>query len=204
MDRTATRKHSACAWGEHPTQTQQSKLNLEARYNQASAEGIKTQDNALGEIRHDWLLGESRWSLFTIGSIEYDEFRAFDARAAASGGVGYRLIDGEATTLTGRVGSGVSHEIGGPNDEYVPEADFGLDFEHQLTRRQKIVAKTDYFPEWGEYEDFRLQTDVGWEILLDEEANLSLKLALTDRYDSTPEGRVANDINYSLLMLWKL
>ncbi len=40
--------------------------------------------------------------------------------------------------------------------------------------------------------------------LLDEEANLSLKLSAQDRYDSTPNGLRPNDINYSILLLWKL
>ena len=34
-------------------------------------------------------------------------------------------------------------------------------------------------------------TNAYWEILLDEETNLSLKLGAVDRYDSTPNGSVA-------------
>ncbi|MCA9246798.1 MAG: DUF481 domain-containing protein, partial [Planctomycetales bacterium] len=184
--------------------TEHSTLNLEARYNKASTAGVETQNNALGQLRYEWLLGDSPWSMFVNSTLEYDEFRSFDARVAVNGGVGYRIIDRESTTLTGRFGSGVSHEINGVDDDYVPEAVFGLDFEHQLSKRQKIVAKTDYYPQWDAFEDYRLLSDIGWEILLNEAGNLSMKVALTDRYDSTPDGLKPNDINYSLLLLWKL
>ena len=38
--------------------------------------------------------------------------------------------------------------------------------------------------------------------VLDEANNLSLKLGVIDRYDSTPSGAKYNDIDYSLLLLW--
>ena len=34
--------------------------------------------------------------------------------------------------------------------------------------------------------------------------NLSFKLSVIDRYDSTPDGRKPNDLDYALLLLWKL
>ena len=45
---------------------------------------------------------------------------------------------------------------------------------------------------------------LNWEVLLDEVANLSLKLSVSDRYDSTPFGRRPNDVDYGLLLLWKI
>ena len=46
--------------------------------------------------------------------------------------------------------------------------------------------------------------DAGWEVLLSQAANLSLKIGVVDRYDSTPNGRERNDLNYTALLLWKL
>jgi putative salt-induced outer membrane protein YdiY len=149
-------------------------------------------------------LGESPWTLFGTGSAEYDQFKVFDLRLSAHAGVGYKLIKNESTTLLGRIGSGVSHEIGGPDDSYVPEALLGLDFEHQITARQKLIFKSEYLPEWGDYENYRLVSDASWECLLDEASNLSLKVGAIDRYDSTPNGLKANDIDYLMLLLWKL
>lgn len=173
-------------------------------YNAAATGGTETANNALATTRYERNLGESPWSLFVAGTLEYDEFRNFDLRLAANTGLGYAFIQNEATTLKGRFGSGVSHEIGGPDDRYVPEAVLGGDFEHQLTARQKLSLVSDYYPEWGDFENYRLITNAGWEIVLDEAMNLSLKLAANHRYDSTPEGDKPSDLAYSLLLLWKL
>ncbi len=120
-----------------------------------------------------------------------------------SGGLGYHLIKTEGAKLTGRFGAGTSREFGGPNDKWVPEAILGMDYEHKLTRRQKLSGSFDYFPDWGDFMDYRLVTQASWELLLDEETNLSLKVGLIDRYDSTSEGRKPNDLDYFLTLLWK-
>ena len=105
--------------------------------------------------------------------------------------------------MTGRFGAGASREFGGPDNRWVPEALFGGDYEHQINKRNKVIAKIDYFPEWGDFSNFRLVSDLAWEYLIDAEGNLSFKLGANDRYDSTPNGRKPNDINYSALILYK-
>lgn len=180
------------------------KASLNVIYNRATTEGTETANNAFAKFRYDRDLGESRWSMFTLTTLEHDAFRAFDLRVAANGGFGYALIKNEATELVGRFGSGVSHEIGGPDDSYRPEAVFGIDFEHQLTKRQKLSWTSDYYPEWTDFDTYRINTTAAWEMLLDEELNLSLKAGVLSIYDSHPEGREPHDLNYSLLLLWKI
>ncbi|MEX2188657.1 MAG: DUF481 domain-containing protein [Pirellulales bacterium] len=179
-------------------------LAVEASHARTTADSLETQNNALGKLKLDRKFGESPWTMFGVGTAEYDQFKAFDLRLALHAGVGYKIIKTDATSLVGRLGSGVSHEIGGPDDSYVPEALLGLDFEHQITAKQKLVFKAEYLPEWGDFQNYRLVSDASWECLLDEESNLSLKIGAIDRYDSTPNGRKANDIDYLLLLMWKL
>ena len=62
----------------------------------------------------------------------------------------------------------------------------------------------EYLPEWADWDDFRFESKFSWSIKLDTEKNLSLKLSVIDRYDSTPEGRLPNDLDYALLLIWKL
>ncbi len=78
-----------------------------------------------------------------------------------------------------------------------------MDYEHQVNVRNKLIARIDYYPEWSDFNNFRLISDVAWEYLLDEDGNLSFKLSANDRYDSTPNGRKPNDVNYSALLLYK-
>lgn len=179
---------------------------FEAKFTHAktSSNGIDTQNNALFFARDEILFGESPWSLFGQTNLEYDEFKAFDLRLVANGGVGYQFLKSDITKLKGRFGAGTSREFGGPDNAWNPEGVFGLEYERKLTERQKLSAIVEYYPVWDNFEDYRIVTNVAWEVLLDEASNLNLKIGVIDRYDNTPHGRLPNDVDYSLLLMWKL
>lgn len=182
-----------------------SKLNLDATYNRTTSGGTETQNNAQLDARNDWLLDErSPWTLFASGNVFYDEFQAFDVQTNANSGIGYRFVHRPGLDLIGRFGAGASREFGGPDDDWVPEALFGGEFNQQFSASQKLYAKLDYFPEWEEFGEYRLVADAGWEIELVQPENLSLKISATDRYDSTPNGAEPHLVNYSVLLLLKL
>lgn len=186
---------------ERKTESQVSKISL--NYANASNDGILVRDFALLRGRNEYLFADSPWSLFTEGLIEYDRFQAFDYRLTLASGLGYRFIENETSLVKGRIGLGTSREFGGPNEEWKPELVLGLDLKHQLSERQKLYCTVDYYPNLTDFSDFRLIADAGWELLLDQATHTSLKIGIIDRYDSTPEGRRANDLNYSVLLLWK-
>lgn len=174
-------------------------------YAKTLANGVETQHNAIYNAGYEWFFGPtSPWSHFGKLNLEYDEFKAFDLRLVLNAGLGYQFWKSDITSLKGRFGAGTSHEINGPDDRWVPEAVFGADYTHQWSKRQKLNLTTDYFPEWDDFHNYRLVTSLGWEYLLDDTSNLSLKLSVNDRYDSTPNGRKPNDVIYSLLLLWKI
>ncbi|MBL8852471.1 MAG: DUF481 domain-containing protein [Planctomycetaceae bacterium] len=185
------------------TRTLESRITtLDLNYAQASNNNIVIRDFALFRTRNEYLLGESRWSIFTEGMLEYDRFQAFDFRLTMATGLGYRFIDNDTTTLKTRTGLGTSREFGGPNDEWKPELVLGLDFKHKLTDRQNLYLTNDLYPNWTDFGDFRMITDAGWQLLIDEETRTSLKVGVINRHDSTPQGQKANDLNYSLLLMW--
>ncbi len=171
-------------------------------YNKNTANDVETQNNALLDVRIDRKLGESPWSLFFLNQELYDEFQAYDIRVSMNSGAGYQFIDTEHLDLIGRFGSGASHEFGGPDDRWAYEALFGMEYDHELSKTQRISAKVDYFPEWEDFDLYRVVTDIGWEIDLDRPGNMSLKFSVIDRYDSTPNGADPNEINYSVLLIW--
>lgn len=178
-------------------------LGIDIDYRFAESQGVRNENNGRFNLDYDRLFPNTPWSAFGKFGLEYDTFKVFDLRVNLNGGVGYHWIRDDNTTLVTRFGAGASQEIGAPDDSWVAEAVFGAEYERQVNKRNKIKAKVDYFPEWSDFDNFRLVTDLGWEILLDEADNLSLKLALTDRYDSTPQGAEANDVYYSMLLLFK-
>jgi len=180
------------------------KLDTSLVYNKNSANHVETQNNALLDVRVDRLLGESPWTLFFLNQELYDEFQAFDLRVSVNSGLGYQWIDTKTIDLLTRFGAGASKEFGGPDDRWAQEALFGLDYEHQLTHSQRLTAKVDYYPEWKDFEKYRVVTNLGWEIDLDRPKNVSLKFSIIDRYDSTPNGVDPNELNYAALLIWGL
>lgn len=181
-----------------------SDLTIDINYVKSTAERLETKHNAQLDANHDWLLGESPWSLFAKTILVYDEFRPFDLELTLNCGFGYRFVDTDVWKLKGRFGSGAVRQWDGPDDGWRPEAMLGVDFQYVISCRQKLYATSEYFPDWSDIEIYRVRTDAGWELLLDEATNMSLKLGLIDRYDSNAGGTKPNTLDYSLLLLWKL
>ena len=182
-----------------------SKLSLTTSMNHTTESGRDTQNNAQFDVRNDWLLDEtSPWTLYGTGEVFYDEFQAFDVQTSGNTGIGYRFIREPELDLIGRFGAGASREFGGPDERWVPESLLGFEYSQKLSPTQKFYGKLDYYPEWEEVGEYRLVADMGWQIQFSQPSNLSLKIAASDRYDSTPNGAEPHLVNYSVLLLLKL
>jgi len=179
-------------------------LTWDLVYIKTQTDSVETQHNTLMSCDYKYDFDESCWSWFSKFYGEYDEFKAFDLRLSLNTGAGYDLIKTETKQLTGRFGAGWSREINGPDNRFVSEATFGAHYERQLMDRQKLVIDSQYLPEWEGFSNYRMINDAHWQILLNEESDLHLKISLIDRYDSTPNGVKANDLTYSILLLWKI
>lgn len=177
---------------------------IDINYNKAEADYVETNHNALGSLRADRELGDTPWTLFIKYGVEYDEFRDFGLRLSASTGLGYSFLESDVHKLSVSFGAGFSREFDSPDEDVIPEAAFGMKYSRQLTDRQKVSLNADYYPSWNDFMDFRLESQASWEIVIDEEWNMSMKLSVVDRYDSTPGSRRPNDMDYSLVLLWKL
>jgi putative salt-induced outer membrane protein YdiY len=188
--------------GHAKRETKRWKFDSSMAYNKNHSNGVETQNNGKLDARIDRILAESPWTLFFLENLIYDEFQAFDIQLSLNAGVGYRLLDTETIDLVSRFGAGATREFGGPDDDWQPTALAGIDYEHQITKMQRATAKIDYFPEWEDFRQYRVVTDLGWQIDLDQPRNVSLKLSLIDRYDSTPDGVEPNSFDYAVLLIW--
>lgn len=173
-------------------------------YKTARDGSVTTENKAQFEVRNDWKLGkDSPWSVFAQGAVEWDEFQDWDARVSAFAGIGYAFIKDKDTTLNGRVGLGASQEIGGTDDDVTPEALLGADFSHNLTERQKITASVDVYPSLSDGGEFRAVARAAWEVVVDPEVKMNLKVGVEDRYDSdVAAGVKRSDFDYYALLVW--
>lgn len=172
-----------------------------ALYVFATDDGNKSEHR--GEVfgKYEWKIGEDgRWRPFATAKAEYDEFKDWRWRVSGFVGVGYALIQNETTLFVPRVGIGASREFGGRSNEIIPELDLGWDFEHKFNENVKFFNVFDFYPSLKNFSDFRIETRAGLDILLSKENNLTLKLGVEDKYDSTPEGAKRNDFSYFALI----
>lgn len=184
--------------------TEDSILSLDLDYNKQSAQTLSTANRLFFEGRGELLVADTPRSWFVHETVEYDQFQSFDVRDTSDAGIGYRLIKNDGTTLIGRLGAGFSHEYGGPdNGMYVPEIVFGMQLEHQISKRQKILGLVEYAPDIGDFQRYRIRSQAALEILLDDEKNLSLRLGVLEIYSSMPNGALPNDLDYALMLMWK-
>ena len=179
-------------------------LELELDYIRSDANDQLTKHHALFELSHQWTREDSPTSWFGEFGIEYDEFKAFDMRLKANGGIDRILLKSERNMVISRFGAGVSKEVKGPDDRVVPEAVFGLDYEHSKDDFQTWQIQFEYFPDWTDFSEFRIEARLEWEVVLDKDYGLSLKMVGIDRYDSTPINRKPNDLTDSILLSWKM
>lgn len=183
-------------------ETPDNKLKLVTNYVRTNSNGEETANRLFFDGRDELLFDESPWTLYVHETSEYDEFKDFGARVTADAGIGYQLIKNDLTSLVARTGPGFSYEVDG-QDEVVPELAMSLALEHQLTKFQKLAISVDYFPAFENFGDYRCNTQASWQLVIDEENNLSLKLSAIDRYDSTPgDGLEPNELDYAATLLW--
>jgi len=177
-------------------------FSADIRHLRTSDEDGLTQNNAYVKHKLEWPLKfHKNWSLFEKTDVEYDAFKAFDMRLVFNGGVSYKPYKTEATDWTLSVGSGFSQEYGSPQKGIIPEATLGSELTHQITDKQSFQIKFEFYPAFEVDQGYRHVTDASYTIALDH--GLSLKLSAEDRYDSTPNNRKRNDLDYACLLIWQ-
>lgn len=184
---------------------QETTTTFAAAYGFATSEGETSKNKFQLDARNDYKkVLPDRWILFIKGTLEYDQFQDWDWRLSGYVGVGYDAIKDDKTSLILRAGVGGSQTFGSSDDEFRPELDLGADLSHKLTERQKITATIDYYPALDDFPSkYRVVGKAEWEVLVDPEVKMSLKVGAQDRYDSEPgPGAKRNDIDYYALLVW--
>jgi hypothetical protein len=116
----------------------------------------------------------------------------------------YPLVKNEDTTFLGRLGGRYSQVHPGLSDEQrISEVLLGCQFEHRLSRRNKVVSAVEYVRDPADLGSHRVRTQAAWEVLLDPEENLSLRTGVLESSNYAPNGEQAKSLNYNLNLIWK-
>jgi uncharacterized protein DUF481 len=183
--------------------TERTETTLKSLFRMTSQENSKDLSQLTLDARNDWLRpGPSDLRYFAEGKVEFDDAQPWDYRLSGFGGVGYTFIKDEKTTLVGRSGFGGSQRVGLPDDEFRAEAFLAADITHQISKLQKIKAGFQYLPDTATWSDYRLNADASWEMKIDPESDLYLRVGVANRFDSDPGSARRNDLDYFVNLGW--
>ncbi|MEM1424392.1 MAG: DUF481 domain-containing protein [Planctomycetota bacterium] len=176
--------------------TEGTRLAFDANWRVNTTEAERVANRLTLNARNDWDLPESKWTLFLQAGSEFDEFREFDARVSGGAGFSYRFIESEDTDLSARIGVGFSRDIGGPEENAIPELITGFDLSRRLTERQRFIASGELFPDLDETGEFRSVLNARWEYKLDAASDLSLSVGVEHRFDTQTVNDSRTDVDY--------
>ena len=119
-------------------------------------------------------------------------------------GAACRLLESEDTTFRGRVGGGLSQEYAGlAEGRRIPEVLMGVQVEHQMSERNKVLGAVEYARDVTDSARHRVRTQAAWEVLLDPDKNVSLRTGILESSNTAPNGEHGKNLDYSLDVIWK-
>ena len=176
--------------------------NFIGNYFYASSNVATTTDRWFSQFRQEIKLPNPRWSWFNQAAVEIDRFKAYDYRVALHTGLSFKVIDEELRKFKIRFGGGASTEVGGASEAWNPELQFGADWERKIFESSRIYATVDYFPNVSDFADYRLNSNVGLDVLVDRTRNINFRIFAQNRYDSTPPvGNQESDLDYGAALV---
>ncbi len=191
--RRATPKTSTCTPALTPGKTDHYDTKIQLCYLRSSTDGDVTKSHELDLGNACILEQRSPWRYFVKGTAEYDDFQDWQYRLTAQTGVGYAFIETDNTTLIGRAGVGVREDLLGSDNRIHPEGLLGLDWSHKFSDRQRITTTAEFFPDLLDTNEFRYRLKAEWELIVDPETKLSIKIGAEDRYSSNPGPNTKNN-----------
>ncbi|MEM9167214.1 MAG: DUF481 domain-containing protein [Planctomycetota bacterium] len=178
---------------------------LRSEYVIARNNAGESENRLTSSAIQDWGTGGTKFSgVFLRADGDLDRFQDFDYRLNVSTGARYTALKNDKTELVARIGGSVRREFGGPDDDYVPEGAFFVNFKHKIGDRQRVGASLDYLPELEQVSRYRLIARANWDVDIDPESGLGLRLKAENRYDARPNRRPErNDFDLSVLLFWR-
>ena len=180
--------------GEAKREDEDDRTTLTAEYFYKRSDGVETDNNILVKALEEFLYKDSRWELFVQGTYQNDNYQAWEQRAGAYAGPGYRLIEGDPLSLKIRGGAGASYEF--PTETWTPEAFIADDLVWKIDDRSSIKQGLELYPDLEEMGEYRLIARIDYEIALNAKNDLFMNAGVRDEYDSyvEPTGDSTNDI----------
>jgi putative salt-induced outer membrane protein len=164
-------------------------------YAQNSVAGVSTvsADDVRGGARYDRNLGP-RLFLFGSGDYEFNSPQDLDLRSIYSGGLGWKVIKSDTTSLDVLAGGNYTREAYSTGlDRNIAGLTLGEDFMHKFGKTTTLTEQLLIYPELSDISQYRLALDMA--ITTKISKWLGWQTTASDRYLSNPiPGTKSNDL----------
>jgi hypothetical protein len=148
--------------------------------------------------------GDDRRLAFVSKRPDEDEPLIFGFNNTSGIGPQFLLLKNEDTSFLGRVaGRYCQAHPGLSDDDRLSEVFLGCQFEHRLSRRDKLFSTVEYACDPADPGSRSLRTQAAWEFLLDPRETLSLRTTVLESSSYAASREQAKNVDYSLNLTWK-
>lgn len=181
------------------------RLMLYARAVQAEENDSTTEEEYIGGADYEHSL-DTRHLWYARMEAETDDIEGVDLRLTTAGGYGFYFIKEENQSLRGRLGLQYRHEkydTGDTEDDVAPE--IGVRYEVALRTWLRLVSEVTYAPAFDDPSDYRIDHSTAVDIPLGTPKRWSLRLGITNTYNSVAPADSENlDTVYLARLVLKL
>lgn len=172
--------------------------NASIGWNHQQVDGEDRANNVIVDMRNEWNPGpKGGWGFYVAGNSEYNEFTAWDFRVSANAGLSFDLLKDNDLTIVARTGFGGTREFGSSMTD--PRAEFwpSLDVSYTIDERSKLGTSISSAVNVEDVDASRADIKAWYEVIIDPEHAISLKIGIEDRYEYAPAiGRESNQLEY--------
>lgn len=142
-----------------------------------------SSDSTEAKFQYNRFFTERAYALLGL-SFFRDELSDVQYRMLTGPGLGYYLVKNGIWTLSVEAGmSYLREKVGGATDDYAVFR-FAQMYERDLSENASVWQNIEILPESDDFENYLLNAEIGAQAKIN--GNLSLRVVLTQRYDSTP------------------
>jgi putative salt-induced outer membrane protein YdiY len=161
-----------------------------SRQEDGSSEETTTVDSAEARTQYNYFYTKKTYGLFTFAASR-DEISRITYRLLAGPGLGHYWVRNDVWTFSGEMGAAVlTEEVGGVSDTY-PALRVAQNFERHLNDHARVWQSLEYLPKAEDLDNFLVNAELGTEARLN--GNLSLRVVLQNKYNSTPAETTKNN-----------
>jgi putative salt-induced outer membrane protein YdiY len=166
---------------------------LQAWYLVETSNGEVTQSKAYVEAAQDWLIADSPWLHFLNTQYLYNSNQAWEHQLSPNAGWGYRFLNTDDYSLTGKFGGGFRWEYA--LNTVHPELFFRVDGRMNLTKTQSFNGFLQLTPAIDDFGNTQGILQLNYAMQMDFSPPMSLTFFIQDNFDTQPPaGSTSNDI----------